>query len=392
MTEQAASLYQSARRALAGGNLVASRDALAEALALDAGNIRGWLNLAAVSRQLDDVNAALRALREVLRLEPRNFVALLMMGSLQERLAQAKEAALSYGSALSVAPPEYYLDAPTQQALSHARDFYARHNLQLGSFVRTKIESATNRCSVAERQRIEAFVDTTLRTRKRYQQDPLEYYYPGLPAIEFYERGMFPWMGAFEASTTAMLEELQAVLRQDQAHLSPYIHYPDHVPLDQWRELNNSPRWSAFHFFERGIPVAARCERAPATFAAVSRLPQPTVAMRSPCALFSVLQPHTHIPPHTGVGNFRLVVHLPLILPSGCRFRVGHTTRPWRVGEAWVFDDTIEHEAWNDSDEPRTILICDIWSPYLSPDERAVIAQVIAATDAYSGMPPTSQI
>ena len=148
----------------------------------------------------------------------------------------------------------------------------------------------------------------------------------------------------------------------------------------------------AQHFFERGIPVAERCERAPATFAAVSRLPQPAVALRSPCAMYSVLQPHTHIPPHTGVGNFRLVVHLPLILPSGCRFRVGHTTRPWRVGEAWVFDDTIEHEAWNDSDEPRTILICDIWSPYLSPDERAVIAQVIAATDAYSGMPPTSQI
>jgi hypothetical protein len=64
----------------------------------------------------------------------------------------------------------------------------------------------------------------------------------------------------------------------------------------------------------------------------------------------------------------------------------------WRIGEAWVFDDTIEHEAWNESDEVRIILICDIWSPRLSPDERAAIRTVIAATDAFSGTVPTAHI
>ena len=122
------------------------------------------------------------------------------------------------------------------------------------------------------------------------------------------------------------------------------------MPLDQWRELNHSPRWSAFHFYEKGQPIAERCSRAPATMAVLSRLPQAQVPLRSPSALFSVLQPHTRIPPHTGVANFRLVVHLPLIVPPGCGFRVGGETREWRIGEAWVFDDTIEHEAWNDSD------------------------------------------
>jgi aspartyl/asparaginyl beta-hydroxylase (cupin superfamily) len=108
--------------------------------------------------------------------------------------------------------------------------------------------------------------------------------------------------------------------------------------------------------------------------------------------MFSVLQPHTRIPPHTGVANFRLVVHLPLILPAGCGFRVGGETREWRMGEAWVFDDTIEHEAWNDSEEARVILICDIWSPRLSEEERLAIAGVIAATDAFNGTGPTAQI
>jgi aspartyl/asparaginyl beta-hydroxylase (cupin superfamily) len=100
-----------------------------------------------------------------------------------------------------------------------------------------------------------------------------------------------------------------------------------------------------------------------------------------------VLAPHTRIPPHTGVANTRLVVHLPLIVPEGCGFRVGNETRPWREGEAWVFDDTIEHEAWNDSDRPRAVLIFDIWSPRIDPAERAAIAGLMAAIDRFNGEP-----
>ena len=126
--------------------------------------------------------------------------------------------------------------------------------------------------------------------------------------------------------------------------------------------------------------------------AAVRRLPQAEVPLRSPSALFSVLQPRTRIPPHNGVANFRLVVHLPLILPGSCGFRVGGETREWRYGQAWAFDDTIEHEAWNDSDAVRVILICDIWSPRLSPEERRTIAAVIAATDGFHGDRPAGTI
>ncbi|MGH8204373.1 MAG: aspartyl/asparaginyl beta-hydroxylase domain-containing protein, partial [Steroidobacteraceae bacterium] len=147
-----------------------------------------------------------------------------------------------------------------------------------------------------------------------------------------------------------------------------------------------------FHFYEKGLAIEERCARAPATMAAILRLPQAEVDLRSPTAMFSVLKPKTRIPPHTGIANFRLVVHLPLVLPAGCGFRVGGETREWRMGEAWVFDDTIEHEAWNDSDETRIILICDVWSPRLSPEERSAIRSVIAATDAFRGASPGAQI
>jgi aspartyl/asparaginyl beta-hydroxylase (cupin superfamily) len=112
-------------------------------------------------------------------------------------------------------------------------------------------------------------------------------------------------------------------------------------------------------------------------------MPMATVAHHAPTAFFSILDAKTHIPPHTGVTNTRLIVHLPLIVPPGCRFRVGSETREWRTGEAWVFDDSIEHEAWNDSDAPRAILIFDIWNPYLSAAERDLVATATKAYGAY---------
>jgi aspartate beta-hydroxylase len=62
---------------------------------------------------------------------------------------------------------------------------------------------------------------------------------------------------------------------------------------------------------------------------------------------------------------------------------VGNETREWKLGQAWVFDDTIEHEAWNDADELRVILIFDVWNPYLEPGERERINALMAARNAF---------
>jgi len=392
MSEEVARMNREAMQALAAGNLAAAEGTLAEAVKRDSGSVALWLNLAVVRRQRGDLEGAQAALREALRLDNRNFAALLMQAMLLERQGKHVQAAVAYGIALAQAPPERHLDAPTRQALERAREVHGRHVEQLGSFIRERAEDARGRCTPAGRKRVEAFIETTLRRRKRYQQEPTDYYYPGLAPIEFYEREEFPWLPEFEAATGAVQRELGRVLVEDEKEFAPYIQYDEHLPLEQWRELNKNPRWSAFHFYDQGRPIGERCRRAPDTFAAVRRLPQAEVDLRSPTAMFSVLQPKTRIPPHTGVANFRLVVHLPLVLPPDCGFRVGGETREWRIGEAWVFDDTIEHEAWNESSEVRIILICDIWNPRLSPDEREAIRAVIAATDAFSGVPPAAQI
>ncbi len=237
-----------------------------------------------------------------------------------------------------------------------------------------------------EGRRIGLFIEHLLGARRIYHQKPTAFFYPGLPSIEFYPREDFPWLTPIEAATDAIRSELFAVAPHNQLTeaFTPYVAYPDGVPLDQWAELNHSPRWSAYFLFKGGEPTADALARCPATLEALAGAPQPLVRRRTPSGMFSVLQPRTRIPPHTGVSNTRLVAHLPMIIPADCGFRVGNESRPWRDGEAWVFDDTLEHEAWNNSSQPRTILIFDIWSPFLSAVERDLITRVTAAADDFN--------
>jgi aspartate beta-hydroxylase len=390
--QDAANRNQAAMRAMAAGDLVGAEAALLQAVAVAQNFLPGWLNLAAVRRQRNDIDGAFEAIRQALTIDGRNFGALMMSATMLEREGHHVPAALAYGAALANAPPDEAVDAPTRQAINRGREVHGAYTRQLGDHIRGTIAAAESGCTAAERRRLDSFIAMTLRVQPRYQQAPSEYYYPGLPPIQFYDRTEFPWLEDFEAKGDAIRGELANALREHEAEFKPYIHYGEHMPLDQWRELNHSPRWTSYEFYHQGKPIADRFQRAPHTAGAVQALPQAIVPLRSPVAMYSALQPHTRIPPHTGVANFRLVVHLPLVIPPSCGFRVGSETREWRVGEGWVFDDTIEHEAWNESGEPRYILICDIWNPRLSPEERAAIAGVIAATDTFNGTVPSAHV
>ena len=175
---------------------------------IDAKNIGAWLGLAAAKRQLNDIGGAYEALRQVLRIEPRHFHALLMTASLLELEGRLKSAASAYGAALANMPPPQFLDAATRQAAEHGRAVHERHTRELNEHIRDQIAGSDRDLSSSERRRIEAFIGTTLRTRPRYQQEPTDYYYPGLPAIEFYDREELPWIEEFEAATPEIQEQL----------------------------------------------------------------------------------------------------------------------------------------------------------------------------------------
>jgi aspartyl/asparaginyl beta-hydroxylase (cupin superfamily) len=155
------------------------------------------------------------------------------------------------------------------------------------------------------------------------------------------------------------------------------VAYPPGTPENQFAPLNHNSQWSSFWLWKDGEPqedAIARCPRTAAILEALPLCDQPGFA---PTALFSALAANTRIPPHTGSTNTRLLVHLPLVLPGPAGFRVGNETREWRMGEAWAFDDTIEHEAWNDADQTRVIMIFDIWNPLLSDAERELVSALL---------------
>ncbi len=377
-------LHQAGKRAMATRDFVAAREVLQKLVSSEPRDFSAWLSLAAACRALGDLESSLDALDGALRLDPRSFVALLSRASILERQGKLRDAASAYGIALGQAPADHNLDPPTLEAVRRARNLNQRHVTELNTYITRSIDGELDRCTLPERNRLKAFVDITLGRRARYRQEPAEFYFPGLPAIEFYERDEFPWLAGLEAQTPAICQELLAVLCDQPADFVPYIAYPDTVPLDQWAELNHSNRWQAFHLIERGVQVAANAAVCPNTIAALAKVPQANLPNRSPAAMFSALQPGTRIPPHMGVANTRLVLHLPLIVPPDCGFRVGAEIRQWKVGEAWVFDDTIEHEAWNDSNQVRAILICDVWNPRISLNERLLIGKVMDSMDKFN--------
>jgi aspartate beta-hydroxylase len=215
-------------------------------------------------------------------------------------------------------------------------------------------------------------------------QQPTLLWLPDLPDQAWFEREQFPFLKKLEAATDLIREELLGVLA-DESELRPYIDMPESAPAAGiFHALNRSPNWSAYHLYRHGERVEEHCRRCPKTVALLESLPLMRIAGHSPEILFSVLKPKTHIPPHTGVINGRLTVHLPLIVPENCGvLRAGNEQRQWRVGECLIFDDSFVHEAWNDSEQTRVVLILDAWNPHLSEPERAGLATAIAAVGEF---------
>ncbi len=211
-----------------------------------------------------------------------------------------------------------------------------------------------------------------------FNQEPVMLHVPRLPAIPFYDTKDFPWVASLEAQSQEIVSELITHLPKLDNLSVPYVAYDAGVPINQWVDLNHSLRWSAVFFYKNGQEDNASHKAFPKISAILKDLPLAKIDGFCPNVMLSTLAPKSAIPPHTGETNARLVVHLPLIVPERCRYRVGNEWRIWEVGKALIFDDSIEHEAINDSDEPRVVLIFDIWNPLLSEVECDAVRSLLA--------------
>lgn len=341
------------------------------------------LDLAAQRLRQGDGAGHVAALKQALEMEPYCFPALLMLGRFYESKGNSRAAGFHYKQALKIVPPDEQLSQSMAQLAKRARAVAADDAKEYQAFLQRRVAATREKHGLARLDRFDHCLDVMAGTAKAYTNDASLLLFPQLPAIPFFDNKDFPWLDRLAEHTQAIVTDLNRALGSHRQSFEPYIDAPPGAPLNQWKDLNKSLDWSTLFFWKEGARRPEICNAYAATAAACEEAPLAHLAHFAPTVMYSCLAPGKRIPPHTGSTNTRLVLHLPLIVPPNCGYRVGHVTREWKVGVPWIFDDTIEHEAWNNSDQLRVVLIFDIWNPLLSDAERDLVCALLTASRDY---------
>ena len=383
--EHAGALTFLGAQALAGGDTAGAASLLHRAVRGSPPMAMAHAQLARVYRATRDDAAALQELDRALKLEPAAYGVHFEKAAIYGQQGREKDQALAFSSALQVMPPQAAMTPEMQPLVARAQRLVAENQAQLGSFLDAHLADLRGNGPGRPLARFDESLDVSLGRTPLQLSRPGMFNVVGLPSIAFFDRADFAWAPAAEACTEKVRAELQDVLQQDAQGFIPYVQTRPGEPVGQFEALDYNPDWSAYFLWHHGKRVESHIARCPATMAMLDAVPQVEVRNRAPAAFFSALKPRTRIPPHNGATNCRLTVHLPLIIPPHCALQVGNHVRPWTPGELLIFDDTVEHAAWNDSDQLRVVLIFDVWHPLLSADERRLVQGALEGIMAYYG-------
>jgi len=340
-----------------------------------------WVAVAIAEKARGERAAELAALEQARALEPRDLRALIMTADHYAETGDVRAASSYYDAVVKVAVAAASLEKGLEAEVGRAQHMRLKYAGEYEAHLRAAM--ARHGVERPEARRAAKALELLLGKSQLFLQEPKHFYFPELPNIEWAERAEFPWLDKLEAATDDIRDELKRVLEEDHA-FQPYVEAEADRPFFDDHGMLGDPSWSAFYLWKAGAPVPENVARFPKTMAALEGAPLCRIPGRTPSILFSLLRPGTHIPPHHGFMNGRYICHLPLVVPDGCAMRVGSETRPWTEGKACVFDDSIEHEAWNSNLERlRVVLIFDVWRPELSEVERDLVGAVLQAVDAY---------
>ncbi len=347
-------------------------------------------NLAFARRAQGLPEAALEAIDRAIELAPDSAIPHLNRGSILETLEREQEALLAYGRALRLEPALRMNPAAQPPGI---RDLAVRAVSRLTPVRFAVIDRAVQEVEtlfgekIPERARdfLEIFKGVKLPVYEDPLQKPEFLFYPGLKPKPWFERGEFSWIKTFEAAISDIAAEYRDLASGATGAAPAEAYVPKAAqksPL--WQNLAGSLDWESFHLYRSSHPIHGVIQRCPKTFAALRHLPLARGRNHAPEVFFSILKPGTHLPPHHGLSNAKLTIHLGLSIPEQTGIKVGGETRQWREGRTLIFDDSFEHEAWNAGTVPRVVLIADIWNPALSPVEQELVARVIEAHDDFT--------
>jgi aspartyl/asparaginyl beta-hydroxylase (cupin superfamily) len=335
------------------------------------------LALADARESAGDADGELEVIRWALAVDPLYVPALLKKGRWYERHGKARSACDAYSEALKSAGSEIHWPGQLRSELEAGRNYIGRHTRDLHQMLCTEIADYVREIDNASVERWREAASLHAGRSEPYASASTSLHIPRLPALPFFEPSGFPFLADLETGIALVRDELAVAL--ERGEFLPHVAYRPDEPVNQWQELNHSSRWSAYHLWQNGQPVEENLENCPAIAKLLEDVELCELGGIGPNVFFSALAPITRVPPHHGATNARVIAHLPLIVPEDCGLRVGFEERCWREGEILVFDDTIENEAFNDSNELRVVMSFDLWNPLLSDADRQV-AKILAET------------
>lgn len=373
--------------AMARGQLTNARTMLDRAIAKAPDDLASRKNLGVLLLQAGSPEAARQMLTAAVNDEPNFFVARLYLGAACERLGHFPQALSEYLRALMAAQSAGFWLSPSttpmglRPLVEHATRFVRSKRRELLHRIIAPFETrfgadAMKRVSLC----LAGYLGETPITPARTEQRPTFLYFPGLPETPFFPRDLFPWYAEMEANAGLIRNELLDVLATD-AGLVPFLGEPPPGMTSGYLTARDGAKaqWDGLFFFRHGQKTESSHNRCPATSATLDATPLVRIRDHGPEALFSVLGAGSHILPHTGVTNTRVVTHLPLVVPGDCALRVADKIHEWKEGRCITFDDTFEHEAWNRSSHTRVVLLFDVWNPHLTEVERLAISELVVA-------------
>lgn len=366
-----------AAEALQAGDGARARDLVRPIAQMHADHVQLWMLLAEACRVAGDMMGLEAAADHLIAREPRAIRAWGWKGDARRTAGDKRAAASWYRDGLRQAAGFDNLPDALMQEVERQKQALAQLEQAFDESLHAGL-SARGIGSISP-----AFTESLelLAGKAQIQlQRPSAYYFPGLPQRAFYERSEFAWVAGVEGAAAAIRDELHAALAMGDI-FTPYLQAASDRPTHDFHGMAGNADWSALHLTDNGQPIAELAARFPATLAAMDALPLCRISSRAPVIMFSRLAPGAQIPAHHGMINGRLICHLPLIVPGDGALRVGNQTREWRFGELLIFDDSIEHAAWNHAPSERIVLIFDIWHPALSAAERGAIAALFDVID-----------
>ncbi|XP_065758716.1 aspartyl/asparaginyl beta-hydroxylase isoform X2 [Muntiacus reevesi] len=179
-----------------------------------------------------------------------------------------------------------------------------------------------------------------------------------------------PWWTAKETGYTELVKSLERNWKLIRDEGLAAMDKTQGLFLPEDENLREKGDWSQFTLWQQGRKNENACKGAPKTCSLLDKFPETTGCRRGQIK-YSIMHPGTHVWPHTGPTNCRLRMHLGLVIPKeGCKIRCANETRSWEEGKVLIFDDSFEHEVWQDAASFRLIFIVDVWHPELTPHQR----------------------